>query len=404
MKSTANYNILMANPHPLPSSAPESLQTIQTAAALAKNVSVHLIACKSEKESISSYYNLHIPDTLHICYLPTFKADYGFLRPSWNLPFFLLTLFMILRLAQKSRVNVIFLRNLKLARFLLRWRYVLKLPPVIFEIHEIFAFSFHDELKIKEKQQSNKAIRLSEIERYVYENADGIVCTTSHAADTVKNRYNLKCPIHIAPNGVDSSILDQCSKEILDKKINNISKRLILYLGSLHHWKGIDVLIEALQYIPDAYLQIVGGDIERIKIYRETAKRFNVEKNVHFEGFVEPHKRFRYMSHADVCILPLKPVSVAIFSSPIKLFEYMAVGKPIVASDLPSIREIIKNNVNGILVPPEEPEILGEAINRILDDNQLGSRLALQAKNDVKEFTWDKRAEKISSFLRSNWS
>jgi len=81
----------------------------------------------------------------------------------------------------------------------------------------------------------------------------------------------------------------------------------------------------------------------------------------------------------------------------------MASGTPAVVSDLPSTREIIKNNINGILVPPGEPEKLAEAVVSILQDDKLGSRLAAQAKEDVRNFTWEKRAEKIDSFLLSNW-
>lgn len=394
----------MADPHPLPSSAPEALQTIQTAAALAKVMNVHLIVSRGEDENPESYYRLDIPDDLHIHDIPNFKKEHGLVRPSWNLPFFIITLFNAATLRKKERINALLIRNLKLAAFLLRCRRMVKLPPVIFEIHEIFSFSFGDELRIKDKKPGSKALRLAEKEKYVYENADGIICTTNHVADEIRKRFSISCPILVAPNGVDSSVLDQCMDKEPEAENNTEGGRLILYLGSLHHWKGIDVLIEALQYIPCASLEIVGGDSERINVYREYAAKLGLENRIHFEGYVKPARRFSFMARADICVLPLKPLSVALFASPIKLFEYMASGTPVVASDLPSTREIIKDGISGILVPPDDPKALAEAINRLINDKELGRRLAARAKSDVREFTWENRGEKIAGFLRSNWS
>jgi glycosyltransferase involved in cell wall biosynthesis len=175
-------------------------------------------------------------------------------------------------------------------------------------------------------------------------------------------------------------------------------------MGSLHHWKGVDVLLEAMQYVHGARLLVVGGDHETIERYKTIAQKYKVDGHVRFEGFISPGKRFQYFACTDICILPLKQFSISTyFTSPLKLFEYMASGKPVVASDLPSIREVISDDVNGVLVTPENSKSLADGINRLIENPSLGTRLAAQAAHDIKEFTWDKRAEKISNFIQSNW-
>jgi len=91
----------------------------------------------------------------------------------------------------------------------------------------------------------------------------------------------------------------------------------------------------------------------------------------------------------------------ASFTSPLKLFEYMAAGVPIVASDLPSTREILTPEVNAVLVPPNNPQALAAGIQRVLEDRDLANRIAQNALEDVMQFSWKKRAEKIIIFLHA---
>jgi glycosyltransferase involved in cell wall biosynthesis len=91
----------------------------------------------------------------------------------------------------------------------------------------------------------------------------------------------------------------------------------------------------------------------------------------------------------------------AYYMSPLKLFEYMASKRPIVASDLPSIREIL-NEQNSVLVEPDNPEKLAEGIKRILADNNFAEKISNQAFQDVQQYTWQKRVEQILGFVKKN--
>lgn len=108
----------------------------------------------------------------------------------------------------------------------------------------------------------------------------------------------------------------------------------------------------------------------------------------------------KFLKAADILVLPNVPTSEESvkYTSPVKLFEYMASGVPIIASDLPSIREIL-NEQNAILVRADDPAALAEDINKVLQDNELSNSISKQALIDVKDHTWENRAQKIIDFL-----
>jgi glycosyltransferase involved in cell wall biosynthesis len=83
----------------------------------------------------------------------------------------------------------------------------------------------------------------------------------------------------------------------------------------------------------------------------------------------------------------------------LKLFEYMASGRPIVASDLPSLREVLADGRNAVLVEPGNPQALTAGIRRIKEDPALAERIARQALEDVRDYTWDRRAERLETLL-----
>jgi glycosyltransferase involved in cell wall biosynthesis len=175
-----------------------------------------------------------------------------------------------------------------------------------------------------------------------------------------------------------------------------MDKKIIIYAGnfSFHNWKGVDVLLDSLKYLPGVVCLLVGGDLGE---KNEIKKRYPAE-----EVIITGHKIHSevpaYLKAADALILPNKKgnQTSAYYTSPLKLFEYMASERPIVASDLPSIREVL-NETNAVLVKSDNPEVLAQGIKQILADSQLADKLARQAFSDVRNCTWQKRVEKILS-------
>lgn len=171
-------------------------------------------------------------------------------------------------------------------------------------------------------------------------------------------------------------------------------KKIIAYTGNLsfHDWKGVDIMLKSLKYLPGVACLLIGGDpAEKAEI-----KSRYPAADIIITGRKNHSEIPAYLRAADALILPNKTgnQTSAYYTSPLKLFEYMASERPIVASDLPSIREVLNEN-NAILVEPNNPEALADGIKQVLADSQLADKLARQALADVHNYTWQKRAEKI---------
>jgi glycosyltransferase involved in cell wall biosynthesis len=170
----------------------------------------------------------------------------------------------------------------------------------------------------------------------------------------------------------------------------------------LYAWKGVDVLLEAIARTPDATGLIVGGhsaepDLERTKL---VAERLGIAARVTFTGLVEPMRVPELLTQADVLALPNPASAISTrYTSPLKLFEYMAARRPIVSSDLPSIREVLRDGVNALLVPPGDPVALSNAITRLFNDQALAARLADAAFEQVPNYSWERRAERLDGLL-----
>ena len=130
------------------------------------------------------------------------------------------------------------------------------------------------------------------------------------------------------------------------------------------------------------------------------ATQLNCASRITFTGLIPPADVAARLREADVVTLPNPRSAISSeFTSPLKLFEYMASGRPIVASDLPSLREVLRHDENALLVEPGNPQALVAGIQRIKNDAALGPRLAARARTDVAQFTWARRAERLEALF-----
>ena len=119
-----------------------------------------------------------------------------------------------------------------------------------------------------------------------------------------------------------------------------------------------------------------------------------------FTGQVPPSEVPQLLRKADVLALPNPASAISTFyTSPLKLFEYMAAGRPIVASDLPAIREVLRHEVTALLVPPGDPGALAASVQRLASDPSLGPALARAASAAVVDYSWERRAGRIETLL-----
>ena len=167
-------------------------------------------------------------------------------------------------------------------------------------------------------------------------------------------------------------------------------KKIAVYIGRLDGWKGSDTLLEASKRLPPDFLvAIIGGEPQQVE---ELSKE---HLNVKFLGYRPYRELSDNQAAADVLVLPNtgKDKISARFTSPLKLFTYMASGRPIVASDLPSIREVLDER-GAFFFKPDDSNDLARAVREALED-PAAQQKAVRAREFVASYTWFARAQKI---------
>ncbi len=373
-------------PEPFPDRRARFIQIINTCDALAGAGAEVILITGLRKgytaESALKYYGIVAKPGLKIVRLPMLrKGDNSFFRFSWHgiFHYALLNHLMSYKMDIEKQ-TVLFTRHLKLAGFLLRYRNLLR-HPLIFEAHEIFSRS-------GETKSMNTIGRLEE---RVYRLSDALVFISGKLED------DLKASIPGAREKPCTVTHDGVRKEWLGVRREG-KKRYICYIGSLYKWKGIDVLISAMQYLPEETLLVVGGG-NRLTELQKGAEAKGIT-NVIFTGEIQHSSVPDYLAQAKIAILPNIECGPSVFSSPLKLFEYMASGLPIVASDLPVFREILSHKKNSILVEPGNPQALASGINFLIQNPAVASDIAAQANADIENFTYERRAERILDLIR----
>jgi len=184
--------------------------------------------------------------------------------------------------------------------------------------------------------------------------------------------------------------------------INPDKKPVIGYAGGLYPGKGIEIIVQQLaELVPDCVFRIAGGSAGEIDRWRSCCRAGNIE----FVGHLAHAAIQGFLADCDLLIAPYqRKVSsdpsgagdISAWMSPLKIFEYMAVGRPIVATRLPAIEEILTDGRNALLVEPDNIEAWVNAIKRLLGDRKLADHMSRQAQNDlIAGYTWQARVNRI---------
>src|SRR3989344_1070377 len=237
--------------------------------------------------------------------------------------------------------------------------------------------------------------------RRIWRKARKIITITAVLKDAIVKEGADASKILVAHDGVDPDVFNAVNKNAEELKTElNLPKEqfLVGYVGkfkTLEQERGLKTMIEALSLLDkETKMAFVGGDEAEVKEYKSLAQRFNVLPQFIFIGY-QPYKHMvEYMKAMDAVVLPSPDKPLAHYSSPLKLFEYMASGRPIIASNLPAIREVL-NDKNALFFKPESGDDLARAIKMIKASPALGYHLSRQALADVKNYTWTSRAENI---------
>jgi glycosyltransferase involved in cell wall biosynthesis len=256
----------------------------------------------------------------------------------------------------------------------------------IYESH-VFEKDFHNPyfinfINLISKQHNGKIVAISD---YIYLNY-------------IKNGL-LKNKIKVFPDGVDKKFFNlgtATRKQViaqLFKDTNIYNKKIVLYTGSLRKEKGIFFLLKAAEQIPELNFVVIGGKAKEVTYIKRQIQTNNF--------FIHHAVEYKYIPllllESDILIMPyLKKGELIKSMSPLKLFEYLASGKPLLASNLPAFENILKDEVNAFLFMPESIESLRRTIHKVLS-------LSSQQLNLIKEhqiataskYTWDNRVKEI---------
>jgi len=205
--------------------------------------------------------------------------------------------------------------------------------------------------------------------------------------------------IMVAHDGVDEELLDSGYRRLpLDKMKIGIpnGKPVVCYAGKMSEDRGIKLLLDATKILPDYYFMFVGETKKEIVSWHTY---INNSKNVKFIGFVPPKEVAKYLKMADILVAPYTTkIPTFNVASPLKVFEYMAMGKSTVMSNLPTIQEVATDGYDAILVEPDSVRGLVDGLRRAQDHEML--HIGTNARKTMEQYTWQVRAQRILDALK----
>lgn len=325
-------------------------------------------------EEIFRYYCLPVIDNLKIV-----KIKVSAFKISWKFMYRLLVLLNIVNLIKKGKLNIIYISELKLGGLIIKFKRLLKVPVV---------YEFHGLRLLKNNIQDA-------IEGYVVKNADGIIVTTQALMNKIITAYERSYLIEKIP-------LATIPFNVKTNKTYPPSHWKVFYIGQLYYLQGVDILIKAFDYLKDqpCSLYIVGGKNNEIQELEKNAKDSEIQDRIVFYGYKKPSELSELASEADMLVMPSRAEERMPYVAHTKIYEYLSLGRPIVATDMESVREVLTDGVNAVIVEPGNPEALAKGIKMVIHNPQIGREISENALNESANYTWEKRANRLIEFFK----
>jgi glycosyltransferase involved in cell wall biosynthesis len=261
--------------------------------------------------------------------------------------------------------------------------------PIIIEVNEISGIK---------RTRGQVLISLSrKIEKFVFERASAICVVSEFLKENIEKSGIEPGKIFVIPNGVDAQVFDPNRIDASDliTRFGLNGKIVLGFVGNFVQWHNFDFLLNAFKDITqeqsNALLLLVGDGPARHEI--ETyAKDYFLNGKVVITGSVPHHLIARYIKLMDICIIPHSNE----YRSPIKMFEYMAMAKPVVAPKIGPIARIIQDNINGKLFLLNNEESFKASLLDLIKDHKARENLGNKARDTIlSKYLWKNNAEKI---------
>lgn len=270
--------------------------------------------------------------------------------------------------------------------------------PSVKEVNGIIA----DEARITKRRNSLSLRIIDPLEKFSMPKADKIIVIASKMKEVLHNDYKIpENKIIVVENGANTELFKPMDATETKRELNlSLSDNYICFVGNLIQWQGIEYLIRAMPHIlgkcRNTQLLIVGdGQMKRELI--ELAEQVGISDKVLFTGMVPYQKVPLYVNASDVCTAPfVRERNERAGISPLKLCEYLACEKPVVTSKLVGL-EMLEQNGAGILVAPENPQELANAIMKLLQNPELRKQMGRNGRKYVVENrSWESVARRVA--------
>lgn len=340
-------------------------------------------AQKNDKKngfSLLSEITKHVPEFV----FEMFELAYNFLA-----------VFRLKKSVQSNKINLIYERY-SLFMFISVWWAKRNKIDIILEIND--SCQVHRVRALTFKRLAQK------IEAWIFRNATGLVFISSHFKEVAERAYGEIAPCVVSPNAadLDKFIIDKPAGIALRKELGINDKVVLGYVGAFVHWHGIDWFVDLIcQHLPenpDLVLLLVGDGVAFEPIKARIAEA-GVGSQVILTGKVEHKEVANYLSAMDFGILP----DSNDYGSPMKLFEFMAMGKGMVAPDFSPIAEVVHNNDTSWLFPAGDRNACIAKVLEIAHSPKAHKQVGLNARAYIeRERQWKHNAEQLLSLLSSD--
>ena len=237
--------------------------------------------------------------------------------------------------------------------------------------------------------------------------SDVIICPSQVTRAFLASLGVPRGKIQVIPNGYNPRHFEVTTPPSSEESAVSTAP-VILYIGTLADWQGLNLLIDSMPEIlagHPAHLRIIGrGRSRQRKALLKQARKLGLDDHISVEPPVPHHEIASVIMRADICIAPLgyNDRNVTQGCCPIKVIEYMGARKPIIAANLPVVRELVREDVDALLFTPEDAHDLARQTLRLLKDPQLADRLANSAAERAnRRFTWHASQKRLLDIYAS---
>lgn len=240
-------------------------------------------------------------------------------------------------------------------------------------------------------------------ERSVWRAADHVLPVTDKLADYVRHADVPESKIQVIPNGINPAMFSAgASGEDARRELDLSDKIVLGFTGFIRSWHGLTRVVDAMLAMPernDLHFLVIGDGPARAELEAYAADK-GLADRVTTLGLVARDRIGHYVAAFDVALQP----SVVAYASPLKLFEYMALGRAIVAPDQDNIREVLTDGDDAVLFDPDDTDAFTAAIVRLCRDDTLRSRLGIAAAAliESKPYTWLANAERVIALAQGD--